>query len=137
MQTMKNLKEIVDKIDKNFVKKNASKVQEKDIVNVFEKADEIEEKFSNNGLLKRFIKDGKLLIEVIKDYRAGMYKKIPYWVIGAIVFTLIYVLNPMDAVFDLIPGIGHLDDAAVIGICLYLIEQELLDYKKWKSTTSS
>ena len=134
---MKNIKKILEKIDKNYLRDNASKVQEKDIVNVFEKANEIERKFSDNGPLHRFINDGKLLINVIKDYRNGMYKKIPYWVIGAIVFTLIYVLNPIDAIFDLIPGIGHLDDAAIIGICLYLIEQELLDYQKWKSTTSS
>ena len=100
-------------------------------------ADEIDQKFSNGGPLERFIADGKLLIAVVKDYWAGRYKKILYWVIGAIVFTLLYILNPIDAIFDLLPGVGHLDDATVIGVCLYLIEKELLEYRQWKNMTSS
>jgi uncharacterized membrane protein YkvA (DUF1232 family) len=53
-------------------------------------------------------------------------------VIASIVFTLIYVLNPFDLVPDMLPLIGQLDDVAVMGACLVLVEQDLHKYKDWK-----
>jgi uncharacterized membrane protein YkvA (DUF1232 family) len=53
-------------------------------------------------------------------------------VIASIVFTLIYVLNPFDLVPDMLPLIGQLDDVAVMGACLMLVEQDLHKYKDWK-----
>jgi uncharacterized membrane protein YkvA (DUF1232 family) len=35
----------------------------------------------------------------------------------------------------MIPGIGALDDAAVVGICLLMVEQELIKYQEWKLAT--
>ena len=129
---MKNTKEILKGINERFLKENAEKIINDDIIKVTEKADEITKKFIKGGPLERFIGDVKLLISLVKDYWTGNYKKIPYWVIGAIVFTLLYVLNPLDLIPDVIPGIGQIDDAAVVGICLYLIEKELQEYKQWK-----
>jgi len=134
---MQIINKILKGINANFIKSNAQKMKDQDINKVFEKADEIEKKFQKNSSLERFITDGKLLLAIVKDYRKGNYKKIPYWMIGAIVFTLLYVLNPLDAIFDVLPLIGYVDDATAVGICLYLIEHELQEYKKWKDTMSS
>lgn len=130
---MKNIVTILKKIDAHFLRKNARKISEDDIRKVSAKADEIEEKFRKNGPLDRFIEDGKLMLSFVRDYRSGKYRKIPYWVVAAIAFTLLYILTPFDAIFDMIPGVGQLDDAAVMGICLYMVEKELHLYKTWKS----
>ena len=61
-----------------------------------------------------------------------MYRQVPYGTIASIVFTLIYVLNPFDLVPDMLPLIGQLDDVAVMGACLILVEQDLHKYKDWK-----
>ena len=37
--------------------------------------------------------------------------------------------NPFDLVPDMLPVIGQLDDVAVIGACLILVEQDLHKYK--------
>ncbi len=29
-------------------------------------------------------------------------------------------------------GVGYLDDAAVLSVCLMLVEQELAGYREWK-----
>lgn len=131
---MPNVVKILEKIDTNFLKKNAQSISEHDLKKAAEKADEIEDKFRKDGPLDRFIEDGKLMLSFIRDYRSGTYRKIPYWVVAAIVFTLLYILTPFDAIFDMIPGIGQVDDAAVMGICLYMVEQELHLYKAWKSS---
>ena len=121
-----------NKPDEGFVKEGAQSVTEKDVEKVVNKSEEIKKKFSTKGPLSRFIEDGQLLIAIVKDYWSRAYRQVPYGVIASIVFTLIYVLNPFDLVPDMLPLIGQLDDVAVMGACLMLVEQDLHKYKDWK-----
>ena len=124
------------KIDVDWLKSKAEKINDKDFEKVTEKADDIKNKFEKEGPLNRFIEDGKLLISIVKDYWSGKFKKIPWWAISAIVFALLYVFNPLDLVPDFIPGFGFLDDASAIAACLLLVEQQLKEYKIWKEKNS-
>lgn len=124
------------KPDEEFVKEGAQDVTEKDVEKVINKSDEIKKKFSTRGPLSRFMEDARLLLAVVKDYRSGEYRQIPYATIAAIVFTLIYVFNPFDLMPDMLPVIGQLDDVAVMGACLALVEQDLLKYKVWQESES-
>jgi len=119
------------KTDEEFVKEGAEKMTEKDVEKVIDKSEEINQKFSSKGPLKRFVEDAKLLIAMVKDYRAGGYRQAPYGIIAAIVFTIIYVFNPFDLVPDVLPVIGAVDDATVVGACLILVEQDLKKYRNW------
>ena len=121
-----------NKPNEEFVKEGAQKVTEKDLEKVINKSEEIRKKFSAKGPLARFIEDGQLLIAIVKDYWFGAYRQVPYGAIASIVFTLIYVLNPFDLVPDMLPVIGQLDDVAVMGACLILVEQDLHKYRNWK-----
>ncbi len=121
-----------NKLGEELIKKGAPKMTEKDIVKVVNKSDEIEKKFHSRGPLQRFIDDGKLLISAVKDYWTGRYRKWPWGTVAAVVFTLLYVLDPFDLVPDVLPIIGEVDDAAVTAACLFLIERDLLAYKQWK-----
>jgi uncharacterized membrane protein YkvA (DUF1232 family) len=121
-------------IDKDFVRRGASKVSDDDIKKVVEKADDIGKKFEGAVPLLRFIEDFKLLISLVRDYWNGEYREIPWWAISAVVFALLYVLSPIDLIPDPIPVIGYLDDAAVVAVCLLLIEKELGDYIAWKES---
>ena len=125
---------MLNKPNEEFIKEGAQNVTEKDVEKVIIKSEEIQRKFSARGPLARFIEDGKLLIAIVKDYWSGAYRNVPYGVIASSVFTLIYVLNPFDMVPDMLPVIGQLDDVAVMGACLILIEQDLHKYKDWKQS---
>jgi uncharacterized membrane protein YkvA (DUF1232 family) len=122
----------VTKAEEEFVKEGAEKMTEKDVELVVEKSEDIEKKFTSRGPLKRFIEDAKLLIAMVKDYWKRSYRQVPFGVIGAIVFSLIYVLNPFDLEPDVLPLDGQVDDAAVVTACLLLVEGDLHKYKKWK-----
>jgi len=74
----------------------------------------------------------KLLMAIVRDYKTGAYKKIPRWSVAVIAFALLYVLNPFDIIADFIAIIGFLDDAAVIAVCLLLVEKDLNEYREWK-----
>jgi uncharacterized membrane protein YkvA (DUF1232 family) len=121
-----------NKVGEELIKEGSPRVTEKDIVKVVDKSQEIQKKFSSRGPLQRFIEDARLLVALVKDYWSGAYRKLPFGTIAAIVFTLIYVLNPLDLVPDVLPIIGEVDDAAVVTACLFLVERDLLAYKQWK-----
>ena len=118
--------------DEEFVREGAEKVTPKDIETVAENSEEINRRFSSKGPLKRFIEDGKVLSALVKDWRAGKYRQAMYGTIAAAAFALIYVINPFDIVPDVLPFIGAVDDAAVIGACLMLVERDLRTYRSWK-----
>jgi uncharacterized membrane protein YkvA (DUF1232 family) len=123
---------MLEKPAEEYVKEGAEKVTPKDVEKVVEKSDEIRNKFSARGPLKRFIEDGKVLTALVRDWRAGKYRQALYGTIAAVAFALLYVLNPLDLMPDVLPFIGALDDATVIGACLMLIERDLKKYRSWK-----
>ena len=120
------------KPDEEFIKEGAESVTPKDIETVDERSEDIKRKFSARGPLKRFVEDGKVLTALVKDWRTGKYRQALYGTIAAVVFGLIYVFNPLDIIPDVLPLIGAVDDAAVIGALLMLVERDLKKYRSWK-----
>jgi uncharacterized membrane protein YkvA (DUF1232 family) len=127
---------MVSKPDEAFVQEGAQKVTEKDVETVIDRSEQIKQKFKTKGPLSRFMDDARLLLSAVRDYRSGAYRQIPYAVIAAMVFALIYVFDPFDLMPDFLPVIGQVDDVAVMGACLLLVEQDLLKYKVWKEGQS-
>lgn len=115
-----------------IVKREAERITEQDVEKVLNKSDEIRTQFESEGPLGKFVEDFKLLMALVKDYWNGRYKQIPYWTIAAIVAALLYVLNPLDLIPDFIPGLGQIDDAAVVAACLLLVRKDLQKYRRWK-----
>ena len=50
-----------------FVKEGAEKMTDKDVEKVVVKSEDIQQKFTASGPLRRFIEDAKLLIAMIQD----------------------------------------------------------------------
>jgi uncharacterized membrane protein YkvA (DUF1232 family) len=123
---------MLKKPEEEFIKEGAEKVTPTDIQTVAEKSEEINKRFSSRGPLKRFIEDGKVLTALVKDWRTGKYRQALYGTIAAVVFGLIYVINPLDIVPDVLPILGAVDDATVIGALLLLVERDLQKYRSWK-----
>ena len=119
-------------INEAFIKEKAEKVSEEDIQYVVDHSEDIAESFVGRGPLGKFVEELMLALTIVKDYATGRYRKVPFWAIGAIVFMLLYVANPMDIIPDFLIGIGQIDDVIVITLCLLLIRQELHEYKEWK-----
>lgn len=74
------------------------------------------------------------LMELLKSFWKGEYKALPYWTIAMILVPLAYLLSPIDAIPDVIPGIGHLDDAALMAMALKLVGKDLETYEAWKAS---
>ncbi|MCG2580094.1 MAG: DUF1232 domain-containing protein [Marinobacter sp.] len=110
----------------------ADKVHRDDLEDLLARQRAIEEKVKGSGKLDRFSADIKLMFAMIRDYWNGSYRDVPWKSIAAIAGALIYVLNPLDVIPDLLIGIGFLDDAGVVALCLKLVESDLHRYAAWK-----
>lgn len=119
--------------EKGLIRAGAQSVSDQDIAKVVTKSEEIKKKFRPGGPLQRFIADGQLLIGMIGDYWARRYRQVPVGVVGAVVFTLLYVFNPLDLMPDVLPIVGQIDDAALVAACLMLVEHDLRAYQAWKT----
>ena len=83
-------------------------------------------------IIHRLIQDFRLLLSLIKDYWSGRYRKIPYMSVAVILFAILYFVYPFDLLPDYLLGLGQIDDAIIIGLCLFLVERDLHKYKEWK-----
>lgn len=94
-------------------------------------------KMAKKGHLARFFKDIVLFFQLLADYTRGRYKKVPLRTIAAIVGALAYVLCPIDLIPDFLPGIGYVDDAGVMAICLKLVQYDINRYSDWKESCNN
>jgi uncharacterized membrane protein YkvA (DUF1232 family) len=115
----------------DHLRKKSRKITGEDVETVVEKAEEI--KKMARGPLARLLADLKTLTSLVKDYWNTSYTQVPWWTIASATAALLYVLNPMDIVPDFIPFFGLLDDAAIVSACLFMIERDLVKYRKWKN----
>ena len=121
-----------DRKAKQQLDREAGKVHSRDVEDLLTRQQAIEEKVRNSGKLKRFSSDVRLMFSMLRDYWQGSYREVPWKSVAAIVGALVYVLNPLDAIPDLILGFGFIDDAGVVALCLKLVESDLLRYAAWK-----
>ena len=85
------------------------------------------------GFLVRLFKDLKLLLPLIKEYWKGTYRDVSIKSIVIFLATLAYIISPIDLIPDYILGLGQLDDAAILGLSLFLLEKELMKYSEWRT----
>ena len=98
------------------------------IEKVHQRAQDIEGKLPK---LKQLFEQAKIMLSMVKDYWSGRYREVPYWAISAVSLALLYVLNPVDVLPDVLLGVGYLDDATVVAFCLKLVQREVERYQEW------
>ncbi len=121
-----------DQKAKRALDREAGNVHREDVGDLLSRQKAIEEKVRSSGKLERFSGDIKLMFSMLQDYWQGHYREVPWKSIAAIAGALIYVLNPLDVIPDLILGFGLVDDAGVVALCLRMVESDLLRYAAWK-----
>ena len=123
-------KKVCDAVDSR--KEQAEKLlnKNKDLLEKFLKdAEELLKKVPHIGNL---LADLPLLISLVKSYIKGEYKNIPENTIIAVIAAILYCISPIDLIPDVIPGVGFVDDAAVVAFCIKMIHDDLEKYKIWR-----
>lgn len=118
-------------IDANYIQEEAKNITKDDVEKVVNESSKIWSKFQN-GKFEAHLDEGKTMLSLIKDFWKKDYTQIPWYAMTAIVFALLYVLNPMDLSPDYIPIIGYVDDITVFSFALTLVGKDLKAYRQWK-----
>lgn len=86
---------------------------------------------SSTGPLANFFDDIKTMCEMVKAWVTKDYEQIPIKTIGMIILTLVYVFSPIDIIPDVIPIIGLVDDATMVGLCIAAARSDIEDFRIW------
>lgn len=122
----------VDSSAKEFMEDEVVKIKDEDVEIVLDNEEAISKKFSGASTLAKYAKLGKIMVGMLKDVKNGVYPEVPWFTVATIVLSLLYLLNPLDLIPDFIPGIGYIDDLAVLAIATGWIESDLHKYLDWK-----
>jgi len=85
-------------------------------------------------MIGRLWQDLPLLVRLLKAWKHGSYPGLSLRSLAALAAGILYVLSPVDLVPDVIPGVGLLDDVAVLGLVLHMLAQDLAAFRAWEQT---
>lgn len=86
------------------------------------------------GGLRDVVADLATLGRLIKAWAKRDYRQVSRATIVLSLGAVAYLLSPLDAIFDFIPVLGFVDDAAVLGWVLREIRGELVAFRAWEDT---
>ena len=92
----------------------------------------LEKKLSNLPVLNDTLAYIPRMGLLVRSYLKREYTEIPLGVLVSVIGALLYFVSPVDLAPDFIPGLGYLDDAAVVGSALALVRSDIDDYMEWR-----
>ena len=82
----------------------------------------------NDPKFPHLVNQLEFLADVVEDFAEGVEDSIPYVVVAAATFALVYAHREFDLIPDSIPEFGHADDSVVVRAVLIEHEKVLSDY---------
>lgn len=116
------------------VEKGSSRIDDKKLDLIVTEEETIKKKSYklDNNKFKKLLKQLKLAVSLIKDFRNKKYTDIPWRSITLLGAAVIYFINPLDLVPDMLPIFGFADDAVLFASIFKSIQYDLEKYAKWK-----
>jgi uncharacterized membrane protein YkvA (DUF1232 family) len=87
----------------------------------------------NEKPMARVRDDLQTLLRLSKAWARREYRLIPWRSLVYAVAAIVYFVNPIDLIPDVLVGIGFIDDAAVIGFVVHAISDDLRAFKAWEA----
>ena len=94
--------------------------------------EKLEEKLKEVPNIGELLSNIAVMASMINSYIKKEYTNMPVGTVVAALSALIYLISPFDLISDIIPGLGFVDDAAVIAVCIKMIKYDLDKFKAWK-----
>ena len=111
----------------------------KQTMNDHEKMDELKSKknkFLNNPALSKIRDSLCLLWRYLEAVTSKRYTDYSLWALTKIVAVLLYVVNPLDLIPDVIFWAGWVDDMLAVAYIISLTTEELDKFQKWEKRTA-
>lgn len=78
-----------------------------------------------------------VVTRLIKAYASGEYRQLPWKTLISIVAVLLYFVNPLDIIPDILPIVGFADDIALVGWLFTSMSSDIEKFRQWEQTASN
>ena len=102
---------------------------EAEVVNIIDKAEAKVQKSSSQ--IANILETLTWLIRLIRAYLQKEYTRVPWRSVVMILAAIIYFVNPMDLIPDVIAGIGYIDDATILALVYKNVQKDVELFKNW------
>jgi uncharacterized membrane protein YkvA (DUF1232 family) len=85
------------------------------------------------GALESVRSELRTSLALVRAWLSGGYSGVSTQTIVLLVAGLVYLVTPVDAVPDVLPGIGFVDDLTVLGFVFGQIRRELSAFQEWQA----
>lgn len=86
--------------------------------------------------IKSVRNDTRTLTDLVKAWMRREYRDVPWSTLLLTAGALVYFVNPMDAIPDILPATGLIDDAGVIGFVLASVKNDIEKFRKWQTDST-
>jgi uncharacterized membrane protein YkvA (DUF1232 family) len=87
--------------------------------------------------IREIVADLQIILRLVKAWLAGDYKDISVKSIAILIAAIFYFLNPFDAIPDVIPAIGYVDDVGVVAWVIKTLKDEIEKFRVWESARTN
>jgi len=87
--------------------------------------------------VKGFWSDLTALFRLVRAKARGEYKALPWRAMVSALAAIVYFVNPLDVIPDVIPFLGYVDDAAVLAFVLRMIAGDLSRFREWEASRAA
>ena len=86
----------------------------------------------HSGSIREISGEFQVIVRMIRAWMAGDYKDISTKSVVIFIAAALYFLNPFDAIPDLTPVIGYVDDVSVVAWVVKTLKDELDKFRAWE-----
>jgi uncharacterized membrane protein YkvA (DUF1232 family) len=83
-------------------------------------------------LITAFKRDVSVLIRMLRAWAAKEYETVPWKSLLLAAAAVLYFVNPVDVIPDMLAVIGFVDDIAVLGVVVRAIHTDLAEFEEWE-----
>ncbi len=91
---------------------------------------------SGGARLSSVKSDIETLVELLRAWIRGEYRDVPWRTLLLGTGAVLYFVNPFDAIPDILPAAGLLDDASVIGFVVASAKNDIEKFRNHKADTT-
>lgn len=88
---------------------------------------------THSDALKGVLDDLQLIFRLVRAWLRREYTDISKQSLIVLVAAVVYLLMPIDAIIDVIPIVGLMDDVTVIGLALAAAKAEIEKFRRWEA----
>lgn len=90
-----------------------------------------------DGALARVALDLQTMLRLSRSWARREYRAVPWRALVYVVGAVVYFVNPVDLIPDVLTGLGFVDDAAVIAAVVRSVNAELVAFRNWERATEA